>query len=81
MSVAISVPCGALKVSPIACTTLPVSGSTWALSSSCTVAPITNAAATTPPLETVRFVYHTIKWCYEPSGAEYVDSWSSSDAA
>ena len=34
-----------------------------------------------PPLETVRFVYHTIKWVYEPSGAEYVDSWSSSDAA
>ena len=39
------------------------------------------AAATTPPLETVRLVYHTIKWIYEPSGAEYVDSWSSSDAA
>ena len=39
------------------------------------------AAAMTPPLETVRFVYHTIKWVYEPSGAEYVDSWSSSDAA
>jgi type VI secretion system secreted protein Hcp len=39
------------------------------------------AASTTPPLETVRFVYHTIKWIYEPSGAEYVDSWSSSEAA
>ena len=39
------------------------------------------AAATTPPLETVRFVYHTIKWVYEPSGAEYVDKWSTSDAA
>ncbi len=39
------------------------------------------ASARTPPLETIRFVYHTIKWAYEPSGAEYVDSWSNSDGA
>jgi type VI secretion system secreted protein Hcp len=32
-----------------------------------------------PPLETVRFVFHTITWIYVPTGAEYVDSWSSSD--
>ncbi len=38
------------------------------------------AASKAPPLETVRFVYHTIRWVYEPSGAEYVDSWSNSDA-
>lgn len=38
------------------------------------------AASKAPPLETVRFVYHTIRWVYEPTGAEYVDSWASSDA-
>jgi len=38
------------------------------------------AESKAPPLETVRFVYHTIRWVYEPTGAEYVDSWSSSDA-
>jgi type VI secretion system secreted protein Hcp len=38
------------------------------------------AASKAPPLETVRFVYHTIRWVYEPSGAEYVDSWSTSDS-
>ncbi len=37
------------------------------------------ASSTAPPLETIRFVYHTIRWIYEPSGAEYVDRWSSSD--
>lgn len=39
------------------------------------------AASKSPPLETVRIVYHTIRWIYEPSGAEYVDSWSSSDGS
>jgi type VI secretion system secreted protein Hcp len=38
------------------------------------------ASSKAPPLETVRFVYHTIRWIYEPTGAEYVDSWSNSDA-
>lgn len=38
------------------------------------------AASKAPPLETVRFVYHTIRWVYEPSGAEYVDSWGTSDS-
>ena len=38
------------------------------------------AASKAPPLETVRFVYHTIRWVYEPSGAEYVDSWGTSEA-
>lgn len=37
------------------------------------------ASSKAPPLETVRFVYHTIRWVYEPSGAEYVDRWSNSD--
>ncbi|MEZ4385214.1 MAG: type VI secretion system tube protein TssD [Nannocystaceae bacterium] len=37
------------------------------------------ASSTAPPLETVRFVYHSIRWVYEPSGAEYVDRWSNSD--
>lgn len=38
------------------------------------------AEAKAPPMETVRFVYHTITWTYVPSGAEYVDSWSNSDS-
>lgn len=38
------------------------------------------ASSKAPPLETVRVVYHTIRWVYEPSGAEYVDSWSTSDS-
>ena len=38
------------------------------------------ASSKAPPLETIRLVYHTIRWVYEPSGAEYVDSWSASDA-
>jgi type VI secretion system secreted protein Hcp len=38
------------------------------------------AVSKAPPLETIRFVYHSIRWVYEPSGAEYVDSWSASDA-
>jgi type VI secretion system secreted protein Hcp len=37
------------------------------------------AASKAPPLETVRFVYHTIRWVYEPSGAEFQDSWDKSD--
>lgn len=37
------------------------------------------ASSKEPPLETVRFVYHSIRWVYEPSGAEYVDRWSASD--
>ena len=37
------------------------------------------AASIAPALETIRFVYHTIRWIYEPSGAEYVDRWSTSD--
>lgn len=37
------------------------------------------ASAKIPPMETVRIVYHTIRWIYVPTGAEYVDSWSSSD--
>lgn len=37
------------------------------------------AASKAPPLETVRIVYHTIRWIHEASGAEYVDRWSSSD--
>jgi len=38
------------------------------------------ASSKAPPMETVRFVYHTIRWVYEISGAEYVDSWSNSDS-
>ena len=37
------------------------------------------AESKAPPLETVKFVYHTISWTYEPSGAEYKDMWSQSD--
>ena len=37
------------------------------------------ASSKAPPLETVRVVYHTIRWVYEVTGAEYVDSWSSND--
>ena len=37
------------------------------------------ASSKAPPLETVRVVYHTIRWVYEATGAEYVDSWSSND--
>ncbi|MCB9702225.1 MAG: type VI secretion system tube protein Hcp [Myxococcales bacterium] len=37
------------------------------------------ASSNAPPLERVRFVYHTIRWIYEPTGAEYVDQWSVSD--
>lgn len=32
-----------------------------------------------PPLETVRFVYHTIRWVHNATGAEYEDVWSQSD--
>lgn len=38
------------------------------------------AESKNPPMETVRFVYHTIRWVFVPTGAEYVDSWSSSDS-
>jgi type VI secretion system secreted protein Hcp len=37
------------------------------------------AESKVPPLETVRFVYHTIRWIYVPTGAECEDSWSKSD--
>lgn len=37
------------------------------------------AASKAPPLETVRFVYHTIRWTYVPSGAEFEDAWDKSD--
>jgi type VI secretion system secreted protein Hcp len=37
------------------------------------------AESKSPPLETVRVVYHTIRWVYEPNGSEYVDRWSDSD--
>lgn len=37
------------------------------------------ASAKTPPMETVRIVYHTITWIFVPTGAEYVDSWGNSD--
>lgn len=30
-----------------------------------------------PPLEEVSFVFHTIKWRYEPTGVEHTDTWSS----
>ena len=38
------------------------------------------ASSKAPPLETIRLVYHTIRWVYEITGAEYVDSWSSNDS-
>lgn len=38
------------------------------------------ASSLAPPLETIRFVYHTIKWTYVPTGAEYVDRWNESDS-
>ncbi|MBK8261223.1 MAG: type VI secretion system tube protein Hcp [Nannocystis sp.] len=38
------------------------------------------ASSKAPPLETVRFVYHTIRWSFVPTGAEYEDSWSKSDS-
>lgn len=37
------------------------------------------AESKAPPMETVRFVYHTIRWTYVPTGAEYEDKWSHSD--
>lgn len=37
------------------------------------------AESKNPPLETVKFVYHTITWTFVPTGAEFVDSWSNSD--
>ncbi len=37
------------------------------------------AEAKAPPMETVRFVYGTIRWIFVPTGAEYVDTWSRSD--
>ncbi|MBZ0116352.1 MAG: type VI secretion system tube protein Hcp [Sandaracinaceae bacterium] len=33
------------------------------------------ASASEPPTEEVGFVFHTITWTYEPSGATHVDSW------
>lgn len=38
------------------------------------------AESKNPPLETVKFVYATISWIYVPTGAEFVDKWSNSDA-
>jgi len=32
-----------------------------------------------PPMETVAFVYASIRWTYVPSGAEFEDKWSHSD--
>ncbi|MEZ4452878.1 MAG: type VI secretion system tube protein TssD [Nannocystaceae bacterium] len=46
----------------------------------CSPNSIDPASSKEPPMETVRFVYHTIRWVYEPSGAEYVDRWSNSDS-
>jgi type VI secretion system secreted protein Hcp len=37
------------------------------------------AASNAPPMEIVRMVYHTIRWVYVPTGAEYVDTWDKSD--
>ena len=36
------------------------------------------AESKAPPLETVTFVYAKITWTYVPTGAEHVDTWSSS---
>lgn len=33
------------------------------------------ASSSEPPLEEVAFVFHTIRWCYEPDGVEHQDSW------
>jgi type VI secretion system secreted protein Hcp len=33
------------------------------------------AASTSPEIEEVSFVFHTITWAYVPSGAEHVDNW------
>ncbi len=33
------------------------------------------ASSILPPSETVRFVFHSITWTYEPSGASHHDNW------
>lgn len=33
------------------------------------------ASSNSPPLEEVSFVYHTITWTYEPTGAMHTDNW------
>ena len=33
------------------------------------------ASANEPPLEEVAFVFHTITWTYEPTGAMHTDTW------
>ncbi len=33
------------------------------------------ATSTEPPLEEITIVVHTIRWAYEPTGAEHQDSW------
>ena len=33
------------------------------------------ASASEPPTEEVSFVFHTITWTYEPSGAMHTDNW------
>jgi len=38
------------------------------------------AASNAPPMEIVRFVYAKITWTFVPTGAEYVDTWGTSDA-
>lgn len=38
------------------------------------------AASNAPPMEIIRVVYHTIRWVFVPTGAEYVDSWDKSDS-
>lgn len=37
------------------------------------------AASKNPPMEIIRVVYATIRWIYEPTGAEFVDSWGQSE--
>lgn len=37
------------------------------------------AESKNPPLETVKFVYAKITWIFNPTGAEYVDSWKENE--
>lgn len=39
------------------------------------------ASSKSPPLEVIRVVYATIRWVYESTGAEYVDSWATGEGA
>ena len=38
------------------------------------------ASSKAPPMEIVRFVFHTIRWIYVPNGAEYTDAWDKPDS-